>query len=147
MKRRVLIAAAVSGFVASATLGGSGTASASADAAPPGYSGPFLGECKGHWVKTVPVPDGMGEIKIWYDPAGSGTYCAKTYDNRAGDHNMEVRLRHQEWAASWHDTGVYSTYAGGIYVSQADDWCAFVSGWVEVNGTTHYRPETLVCET
>jgi hypothetical protein len=100
MKRRVLIAAAVSGFVASATLGGSGTASASADAAPPGYSGPFLGECKGHWVKTVPVPDGMGEIKIWYDPAGSGTYCAKTYDNRAGDHNMEVRLRHQEWAAS-----------------------------------------------
>ncbi|MEU3460666.1 hypothetical protein ABZ721_12005 [Streptomyces sp. NPDC006733] len=146
MKRRALTAAAVCGIVASATLFGAGTGSAAANAAPPGYSGPFLGDCKGHWVKTIPLPDGYGEIKVWKDPAGSGTYCAKTYDNREGDHNMEVRLRHYGWATWWNDTGVYSTYAGGIYVSQANSWCTFVDGWVVVSGTKHWVPETLVCE-
>lgn len=145
MKRRALTTAAVCGIAASAMLGGSGTASAAADAAPPGYSGPFPGECKGHLVETFALPNGAGSIKVWKDPTGSGTYCAKTYDHD-GDHKMEIRLRHYGWATWWNDTGVYSTYAGGIYVSQANTWCAFVSGWVEVNGIKRYLPETEVCK-
>lgn len=145
-RRSVVLSAAVCGIVASATLIGSGTASASANAAPPGYAGPFTGDCKGHLVRTVPLPDGLAKIQVWKDPAGSGTYCAKTYDYRTGSHNMEIRLRRAGWTTSWYDRGVYSTYAGGIYVSGANDNCAYVSGWVEVNGTRHARGETLVCE-
>lgn len=39
--RRSVVLSAACGIVASATLIGSGTASASANAAPPGYAGPF----------------------------------------------------------------------------------------------------------
>ncbi|MET9557207.1 hypothetical protein [Streptomyces sp. NPDC006645] len=118
-----------------------------ASAAPPGYAGPFDGPCKGTLVRTIGVPDNVAQIQVWYDSAGSGTYCAKTYDNRSGKHNMEVRLRHWLWATSWNDTGLFDTYAGGIYVSEADKACAYVSGWVEVNGTRYTRSETQVCET
>ncbi|MFE6980357.1 hypothetical protein [Streptomyces griseus] len=141
-KGRLLSAATVFGVAVGVTLSGVSTASA----APAGYAGPFDGPCKGSLVRTIGVPDNVAQIQVWYDSAGSGTYCAKTYDNRSGKHRMEVRLRHAGWTTSWNDTGLYDTYAGGIYVSGANTACAYVSGWVEVNGTRHTRPETLVCE-
>ncbi|MDQ0794983.1 hypothetical protein [Streptomyces sp. B1I3] len=143
MKRNILSGAAICGVVVGVTLGGVSTASA----APAGYAGPFDGPCKGSLVRTIGLPDSVGQIQVWYDSSGSGTYCAKTYDNRSGQHRMEIRLRHWKWATSWNDTGLYDTYAGGIYVSEADTQCAYVSGWVEVNGTRYTRSETLVCET
>jgi hypothetical protein len=144
MKRGVLTVAAVCGLVAGATFSGAGTASAAA--APPGYSGPFLGDCKGIPVRTLPLSDGKGTIEVSYDSAGSGTYCAKTFDHRDGSRNMHVYIRHEQWTTSWSDTGFYSTYAGGIYVSQTNTWCAYVYGWVEVNGRRYDHPQTLVCD-
>ncbi|MFJ6718708.1 hypothetical protein [Streptomyces sp. NPDC091259] len=146
IKRRVPSVAAVCGLVAGAVFGGAGAASATDPAdAPPGYAGPFS-SCKGSPVTRMPLADRVGYIQVWYDGAGSGTYCAMTFDNRAGSHNMEIRVRRYVWQTSWYDRGSYSTYAGGVYVSGANTYCAEITGWVEVNGTRYGGGGRVGCD-
>ncbi|TWD17446.1 hypothetical protein FB570_11159 [Streptomyces sp. T12] len=146
MRRRVLPVAAVCGLVAGAMFGGAGAASATDPAdAPAGYAGPFS-SCKGTAVTRMPLSDGVGYLQVWYDDAGSGTYCAMAFDNRSGSHNMEIRVRRYIWQTSWYDRGYYSTFAGGVYVSGANTYCAEVTGWVEVNGTRYSGGGRVGCD-
>lgn len=114
-----------------------------ASAHPPGHAGPFS-TCNGVESSSIPISDGVAKIRVWKSTEGSGTYCAKTYDNWGGSYSMEVRVWHAGWATDWYDRGVYSTYVGGIYVSDANHYCAYVSGWVKVDGT-RYSGADWVC--
>jgi hypothetical protein len=136
MTRRIVSAVAVYGIVAGAVLGGAGAASATDPAdAPPGYAGPFS-YCRGNEHDSIPLgdPDGAAYIAVWRSTEGSGTFCAMTFDRREGRHHMEVRVRRDGWQTSWYDNGYYDRYAGSIYVSGAEIYCAYISGWVELNG-------------
>jgi hypothetical protein len=146
IRRCGLSVAAVCGLVAGMVLGGSGAASATDPAdAPAGYAGPFS-SCKGTPLPRMPLSDKVGYIQVWLDDAGSGTYCAMAFDNRAGSHTMEIRVRRYVWQTSWYDRGSYSTYAGGIYVSGANIYCAEITGWVEVNGTRYGGGGRVGCD-
>lgn len=146
IRRRGLSVATVCGLVAGIVLGVPGAASATdPDDAPPGYAGPFA-SCKGVALPRMPLSDGVGYIQVWQDFVGSGTYCAKTYDNRAGSHAMEIRVRRYVWQTSWYDRGSYSTYAGGVYVSGSNTYCAEITGWVEVNGTRYAGGGRVGCD-
>ena len=138
MKKRIASAAAVVGMAASVVLGGAATASANThpEDAPPGYGGPFS-TCKGAPRAYFPLEGTSGYVQVWLSSEGSGTYCAMTFDNLPGDHHTEVILQHAGWASRWYDSGMYSTYAGGIYVSDANTLCAYVYGEVTVNGVPH----------
>jgi hypothetical protein len=144
--RRIAATAAVSGIVAIAALTGAGTAAANTDPAdaPPGYAGPFA-TCNGQPYAQISVPGTPGYVEIWKDTAGSGTFCAKTFDNLAGDHHMEIILQRDDWSTRWYDSGTYSTYAGGIYVSGANTHCTKVYGEITVNGQAHTTGWLLVC--
>lgn len=143
LNRRSLSAAVTCGIVAASLLGGANPAAATDPAdAPPGYAGPF-DSCKGT-LPSLPVSDGVATIRVWQSTAGSGTYCAMVFDNRAGAHNMEVRVRREAWQTEWYDSGYYQTYAGAIYSSDRNYFCTWVSGWVEVNGT-RYRSGKWLC--
>jgi hypothetical protein len=63
---------------------------------------------------TFPYREPRDTSNVWYSPAGSGTFCAMTFDNLAGSHHIEVILRHEDWQTPWYDSGTYSTFAGGI---------------------------------
>jgi hypothetical protein len=143
--RRVSATVAVCGFLMAAVLGGPGVASATDPKdAPAGYGGPFA-SCSGEWFKRFDVPGTPGYVDIWYSPAGSGTFCAKTFDNLAGNHHMEVILQHALWQTRWYDSGIYATYAGGIYVSDANARCPQVYGEVTVDGQRHTTGWQWVC--
>jgi hypothetical protein len=115
LRRRVATAVAVIGVVATTVLGGAATASARTDPAkaPPGYAGPFP-TCNGEFLERINIPQATGYVDIWYSSAGSGTFCAMTFDNLAGRHHIEVVLQHAGWATRWYDSDDnYDSYAGG----------------------------------
>ena len=115
-----------------------------ANDAPPGYAGPFA-TCNGEPVTPIPVPGTTGYVQIWRDYAGSGTFCAKTFDNLGGDHHMEIILQREDWSTRWYDSGTYSTYAGGIYVSGANTYCTKLYGEITGNDQRHTTGWLLVC--
>jgi hypothetical protein len=128
--------AAVCGIAAVTVLGGAGVASATDPAdAPPGYAGPFS-YCKGSRYDSISLgdPGAHAYIDIWRSAEGSGTFCVMTYDVRDGRHNMGVRIRREDWLTDWYDSGYYDRYAGAIYVGGTEVHCAYVSGWVEIDG-------------
>jgi hypothetical protein len=142
-KKRIASAVAVAGIVATTVLGGAATASASDPKdAPPGYAGPYA-TCSGEPYRVYPLPGTTGYIEVWRSYAGSGTFCAKTFDNLAGSHHIEVILQRVDWQTRWYDSGNYSTYAGGIYVSGANEHCTYVFGRVTVDGVNHDRWATV----
>jgi hypothetical protein len=137
-KRRIASALAVLAMMAIAVSGGATTASAAdTPKPPPGYAGPSP-TCNGAPYLNIPLSGTSGYVEIWLDTAGSGTYCAKTFDNLAGDHHMEIILQRVGWQTRWYDSGTFSTYAGGIYVSGANAYCTLVYGVVTVNGVDHF---------
>ncbi|WP_410606326.1 hypothetical protein [Amycolatopsis sp. lyj-109] len=144
--RRIAATTAVSGIVALAALAGAGTAAANTDPAdaPPGYAGPFA-TCNGEPYVQITVPGTPGYVDIRRDYAGSGTFCAKTFDNLAGDHHIEIILQRVDWSTRWYDSGTYSTYAGGIYVSGANTHCTRVYGEITVNDQAHTTGWQVVC--
>jgi hypothetical protein len=147
--RRIAATLAVSGLVAAAVLGGSATASATEPGdAPAGYAGPF-NECKGAATPPMKLEGTSGYVQVWYSSEGSGTFCAMTFDNLPGKHHTEIVLQRDDWQTQWYDSGMYSTYAGGIYVSGANSHCAFVYGEVTVDGVAHkldaYEHWALAC--
>ncbi|MFJ8807759.1 hypothetical protein [Streptomyces sp. NPDC102490] len=147
-KKRLWSAAAVWGLVAGTVLSGAGTASASAtreQAAPPGYAGPFTAACKGRLVYRQPLGIGDAEQEVYYDSAGSGTFCARTLDRMPGSHSMHVRLQREGWSTFWYDTGTFTEYAGVIYVSGANSHCAYISGWIEVGDTNYSHAPYRLC--
>ena len=138
MRRWIASALAVLAMTAIAVSGGAATSSAAdKPTPPPGYAGPFP-TCKGDLRANLPLSGTSGYVQIWLDPAGSGTYCAMTFDNLAGDHHMEIILQRADWESRWYDSGMFSTYAGGIYVSGANAYCTWVYGVVTVNGVDHF---------
>ncbi|WNV87646.1 hypothetical protein [Umezawaea sp. Da 62-37] len=140
LKRRLASAIAVSGIVATAVLGGAATASATDPAdAPPGYAGPYA-TCNGAPLPPLQLSGTPGYVQLWLDRSGSGTFCAKTFDNLGGDHHTEIILQRVDWQTRWYDSGTYSTYAGGIYVSGANAHCSRIYGEVTVNGVAHRLP-------
>jgi hypothetical protein len=144
-KMRIASAVAVVGIVATTILGGAATASATNPAdAPPGYAGPY-DTCSGVALPQIPLPGTSGYVQVWYSSAGSGTYCAMTFDNLAGSHHIEVILQRDGWQTRWYDSGTYSTYAGGIYVSGANSHCTGVYGEVTVDGVAHASGWWTVC--
>ncbi|MEU3853979.1 hypothetical protein [Streptomyces sp. NPDC029554] len=137
-------AAAVCVMLAASLFGGGGVASATDPAdAPPGYAGPFS-YCKGSEYEAIGINGtSAAYIGVWRSPEGSGTLCAMTMDRMDGFHHMEVRIRRDGWQTSWYDNGYYDRYAGAIYVADAWKYCAYISGWVEINGVKHYGGETV----
>jgi hypothetical protein len=133
--------------VATAVFGGAATASAGtfAQAAPPGYAGPSP-TCSGAFLERINIAQAAGYVDVWYSSAGSGTFCAKTFDNLAGNHHIEVVLQHAGWTTRWHDSGNYSEYAGGIYVSDANTLCAQVYGEVTVGGLPYSSGWNTICK-
>jgi hypothetical protein len=128
-----------------AVVGGSATASATEpEDAPAGYAGPFS-SCSGDLIYHIPLSGTSGYIDVWYSSAGSGTFCAMTFDNLAGSHHIEVILRHEDWQTPWYDSGDYTTYAGGIYVSGMNTRCAYVWGRVVVNGHDYNNGWDYIC--
>jgi hypothetical protein len=132
--------------VAVATIGtisgGTGTASATdPNDAPPGYAGPFS-YCQGSRYDSVHLRDNA-YIDIYWTSAGSGQFCAMTYDVVDGRHHMEVRIRRTDWRTSWYDNGYYDKYAGAIYVGGMEGRCAHISGWVEFYGIKYSNGETF----
>jgi hypothetical protein len=145
MKNRIASAVAVSVIAVATMLGGAASASATdPDDAPAGYAGPFS-SCSGDLVYHIPLSGTSGYINVWYSPAGSGTFCAMTFDNLAGSHHIEVILRHEDWQTPWYDSGTYSTFAGGIYVSGMNTRCAYVWGRVVVNGVDYNNGWDYIC--
>ena len=135
-KRRLLSSVTFCTLLAAAMLCGAGTASA----APPGFSGPFTGTCKGGKVKELSLGIGNAKLEVWKDFSGSGTVCAKTSDNMPGSHWMGVTLERSDWATTFTDSGNYSTYAGIIYVSTANMGpyeYVTVRGWLESGDTVY----------
>jgi hypothetical protein len=144
-KTRIASAVAVVGIAAMTVLGGAATASATNPAdAPPGYAGPYA-SCSGEPRALIPLPDTSGYVQVWYSTAGSGTYCAMTFGNLAGSHHIEVILQRDDWQTRWYDSGTYSTYAGGIYVSGANTHCTGGYGEVTVDGVAHPSGWRTVC--
>jgi len=141
-KQRIASTFIISGLVATTVLGGAATASATDPAdAPPGYAGPSA-TCSGTPGQPIPLSGTSGYVQLWYSSAGSGTYCAKTFDNLPGSHHTEIILQRDDWQTRWYDSGTYSTYAGGIYVSGANTHCARFYGEVTVDGVAHKLPSS-----
>jgi hypothetical protein len=137
-KKRLLSSATFCAILVAAMLcGGTGTASA----APPGFSGPFTGTCKGDKVGERPLGIGNAKLEVWQDFSGSGTVCAKTSDNMSGSHWTGVTIGRSDWETTFTDHGYYSAYAGIIYVSTANPEYVQVqvTGWVEVGDTVYSR--------
>jgi hypothetical protein len=111
------------------------SATGPASAAPAGYFGPQA-TCPGEVYQTIEIP-GPAYILVWYSPADSGSFCAKTFDNEAGSHYMSVSIRREDWQTVWSDSGTFTTYAGGVGVKGVDiPHCAYVSGKVTSGGVT-----------
>ncbi len=148
IKRRIATAVAVIGLAATTVIGGAATASAETypKDAPPGYAGPFP-TCKGAFLEQIDIPQTTGYIRVSYSSEGSGTFCAMTFDNLDGKHHIEVVLQHAGWTTQWYDSDDnYETYAGGIYVSDANTSCAKVYGEVTVNGARHPSGWNRICK-
>jgi hypothetical protein len=138
VKRRIASALAVLAMMAITVSGGATTASAAdKPKPPPGYAGPSA-TCNGAPHTTYPLSGTPGYVDVWLDPAGSGTYCARTFDNLAGDHHMEIILQRVGWETRWYDSGTFSTYAGAIYVSGANTYCTWAYAVVTVDGVNHF---------
>jgi hypothetical protein len=110
-------------------------------AAPPGYGGP-MSTCPGtlKYIYALENASGAnlgGTLQVWYSSSNSGTFCAKTYDNLAGSHHMEVVIRRLDWQTNWYDSGTFTTYAGGVAVYGAATKCISVFGRVQVNGVNY----------
>ncbi|MEV5721680.1 hypothetical protein AB0L41_48185 [Amycolatopsis mediterranei] len=132
-----LRAATVCGIAAISMVGGAGVAAATNPGdAPPGYAGPFS-YCKGSPYDSIPLGNGHAYIDVWRSAEGSGTLCAMTYDVQDGRHSMEVIIRREDWQTGWYDIGDYDRYAGAIYVGGTEIHCAYISGWVAVDGVTY----------
>jgi len=121
--------------------------STQAASAPPGYGGP-MSTCPGTLRPVVPLASASGAklsstLNIWYSGSNSGTFCAKTYDNLPGSHHMEVVIRRADWQTPWYDSGMFTTYAGGVAVYGAATKCVSVFGRVTVNGVNYEARSTL----
>jgi hypothetical protein len=139
--RRILLTTALA-LASTLAMAVTSTQAASA-AAPPGYGGP-MSTCPGTSLGTYSLYSASGatlgsNVEFWYSSANSGTLCAKTQDNLAGSHHMEVVVRRADWQTPWSDSGTYTTYAGGIAVYGMDTHCARVFGRVTVNGVNYER--------
>ncbi|WP_328617542.1 hypothetical protein OHS18_15645 [Amycolatopsis sp. NBC_00355] len=148
IRTRIATAVAVIGVAAATALGGAVTASAEThpEDAPPGYAGPFP-TCNGTFLERITLPQTAGYVDVWYSSAGSGTFCAKTFDNLPGRHHIEVVLQHAGWTTRWYDSDDnYDSYAGGIYVSDANTLCAQVYGEVTVNAVPHASGWNTICK-
>lgn len=149
MRSRIASAVAVGVIAVVTAVGGAASASATDPAdAPAGYAGPFS-SCSSQLVYHIPLVASSGRTQgytnVWYSSAGSGTFCAMTFDNLAGSHHMEVILRHEDWQTPWYDSGTYTTYAGGIYVSGMNTRCAWVWGRVVVSGVDYNNGWDYIC--
>ncbi|MCG8916153.1 hypothetical protein L6E12_10160 [Actinokineospora sp. PR83] len=145
MRNRIASAAAAGVIAVITAVGAAPTASATDPSkAPAGYAGPFS-SCSGQLLHHIPLAGTTGYVNVWYSSAGSGTFCAMTFDNLAGSHHTEVILRHEDWDTPWYDSGDYTTYAGGIYVSGMNTRCAWVWGRVVVNGVDHNTGWVYIC--
>ena len=88
---------------------------------------------------------GGSYAQVWYSASNGGTFCAKTYDNIAGSHHMEIVVRRDDWQTPAYETGTYTTYAGGIAVYGVDaPHCAWIFGRVTVNGVNR-EVRDLLC--
>jgi len=150
VNRRIwAVAAAVVGMLAAAVLMTAPAASATvARDAPPGYGGP-VSTCPGTYLGYVTLRDSSGfslgsTLDIWYSSLNSGTFCAKTYDRIDGSHHMEVVIRRTDWQTPWYDSGMYTTYAGGVEVFGAATKCVAFFGRVTAGGV-NYEGRTLLC--
>jgi hypothetical protein len=101
-----------------------------------------MSTCPGTLRTTVPLASASGaklgsNLRIWYSSSNSGTFCAKTYDNLAGSHHIEVLIRRAEWRTPWFDSGTFAIYAGGVAVYGAATKCVWVFGRVTVKGVNY----------
>jgi hypothetical protein len=148
--RRASILLTIAGFVVALLFGGATSASATDPAdAPAGYGGPVTtcpGNLIGGWYLYNVNDVTLGStLQVWYSPATSGTYCAKTFDNLTGTHHIDVTVRRADFTTNWYDHGLaYSEYAGGIYVIGAATKCVFFHGLVTV-GSTDYTRSIKLC--
>lgn len=139
-RTKVVELALVTGLVAVSIFAGAPSASA---APPAGYGGPVK-FCGGEYVKSYALQDkggtgsnSIGLLDVYWSPANSGTYCAYTFDDIPGSHHMEVKLRRSGWKTAWQDSGMYSSYAGGIQHFGSNGKCVLFFGRVTVNGVNY----------
>lgn len=146
LRRGVLLTTLALASTLAMTVTSTPTASA---AAPPGYGGP-MSTCPGtlEYIYVLENASGAnlgGTLQIWYSSSNSGTLCAKTYDNLAGSHHMEVVIRRLDWQTRWYDSGTFTTYAGGVAVYGVATKCITVFGRVQVNGVNYEASDWPVC--
>lgn len=143
--RRFVSAVAVLVAAAATLTAGSGEASATDPGdAPPGYAGPFS-YCKGSRYDAIHLGDGHAYIDVYWTAAGSGQFCAMTYDVAEGRHSMGVTLRRTDWKTSWWDIGYYDRYAGAIYVGGMEGRCAEISGFIQHDDGRVYSNSEVLC--
>lgn len=96
------------------------------------------GTCSGSMVAGFPkvlsnqLGETQGRLELRYSSATGGTNCAILYDMASGSHQMSVTIRRADLSYSGSDSGMYSTYAGGVAVTGAASRCIYVSGFLRM---------------
>lgn len=127
------------GLAALAAFAGAALVTPAAQAAP-STPAPYklVSSCPGSSVSGFPkvltnrLGDTQGSVHLYYSSVNGGTNCALVYDNASGSHQMSVTLRRANLSYAGSDSGVYTTYAGGVAVTGTADTCVYLSASLQM---------------
>ncbi|WP_462417065.1 hypothetical protein [Kytococcus sp. Marseille-QA3725] len=95
--------------------------------------------CSGSWIDGGSVGSHpTARWNLYYSSANGGTNCLVVHDNTAGSHYMEASVHP---AGDYHtgakDTGIFSTYAGGVNVTGMGGRCVGMHASIIDNWKTY----------